>query len=258
MRNILKPQSGTPSGTGDSPSKNSIFSVFLMRGENLKIFPIEEDLLLESLLSASHISNFLFDMVHTILARMFEKFRKQKEEEDASGSEMVEERPDSDKEFSSVQEVSPEPTTETRSEEIPQEAPAQPEIQSQSDTSSSGASEIGIRSLMDKRVKLEDAIDYVGLMIKNLKDKRTSLEKDIEDESVDVKNLKEKLMKVSEYIEEEKQGIQNLTRKRSAVESEADEVGNLINSFRNKLSGIDSIINSEGERIKNFKDSRPK
>ena len=60
-------------------------------------------------------------MVHTILARMFEKFRKQKEEEDASGSEMVEERPDSDKEFSSVQEVSPEPTTETRSEEIPQE-----------------------------------------------------------------------------------------------------------------------------------------
>ena len=189
---------------------------------------------------------------------MFEKFRKQKEEEDASGSEMVEERPDSDQEYSSVQEVSPEPTTETPSAEIPQEAPAQPEFQSQSDTSSSGASEIGIRSLMDKRVKLEEAIDYVGLMIKNLKDKRTSLEKDIEDESVDVKNLKEKLMKVSEYIEEEKQGIQNLTRKRSAVESEADEVGNLINSFRNKLSGIDSIINSEGERIKNFKDSRPK
>ena len=213
--------------------------------------------MLESLLSASHISNFLFDMMHTILDCMFEKFRKQKEEEDAGGSEMVEERPVSEQEYSSGQEVSPEPTTETPSEEIPQ-APTQPEIQSQSDTSSSSASEIGIRALMDKRVKLEEAIDYVGLMIKNLKDKRTVLEKDIEDESVDVKNLKEKLMKVSEYIEEEKQGIQNLTRKRSAVESEADEVGNLINNFRSKLSGIDSIINSEGERIKNFKDSRPK
>jgi hypothetical protein len=40
--------------------------------------------------------------------------------------------------------------------------------------------EIGIVELMDKRVKLEEAIDYVGLMIKNLKDKRTVLEKDIE------------------------------------------------------------------------------
>ena len=47
---------------------------------------------------------------------------------------------------------------------------------------------------MNKRAKLEEAIDYVGLMIKNLKDKRTMLEKDIEEESVDIKNLKEKLL----------------------------------------------------------------
>ena len=46
-------------------------------------------------------------------------------------------------------------------------------------------STIGIGELMGKRAKLEEAIDYVGLMIKNLKDKRTMLEKDIEEESVD-------------------------------------------------------------------------
>jgi len=43
-------------------------------------------------------------------------------------------------------------------------------------------SEIGIGQLIGKRAKLEEAIDYVGLMIKNLKDKRTLLEKDIEEE----------------------------------------------------------------------------
>ncbi len=59
-------------------------------------------------------------------------------------------------------------------------------------------SQIGIGELIGKRAKLEEAIDYVGLMIKNLKDKRTLLEKDIEEESVDIKNLKEKLQKVSE------------------------------------------------------------
>ncbi len=49
---------------------------------------------------------------------------------------------------------------------------------------------IGIGELIGKREKLEEAIDYVGLMIKNLRDKRTLLEKDIEEESVDIKNLK--------------------------------------------------------------------
>ena len=72
-----------------------------------------------------------------------------------------------------------------------------------SGSSNEAVGEIGIVELMDKRAKLEEAIDYVGLMIKNLKDKRTVLEKDIEEESVDIKNLKEKLEKVSQYIEEE-------------------------------------------------------
>ncbi|MEJ2281775.1 MAG: hypothetical protein P8X97_07740 [Candidatus Bathyarchaeota archaeon] len=61
------------------------------------------------------------------------------------------------------------------------------------------SSEIGIGDLMNKRAQLDEAIDYVGLMIKNLKDKRTGLEKDIEEESVDIKNLKEKLEKVSKF-----------------------------------------------------------
>ena len=42
---------------------------------------------------------------------------------------------------------------------------------------------------MDKRVKLEESINYVGHMIKTLKDKRARLEKDVEEEAVDIKNL---------------------------------------------------------------------
>jgi chromosome segregation ATPase len=118
--------------------------------------------------------------------------------------------------------------------------------------------DIGIRSLMDKRTKLEEAIDYVGLLIKNLKDKRTKLEKSIEDESVDIKNLKEKLMKVGQYIDEEKQGIKVLQQKRTMVEKEADDVGVIINNLREKLMSIDSIVNEEGSKIEKFKESRPK
>lgn len=173
----------------------------------------------------------------SILVIMFEKFRKDHlEHEESEGTEMVKERPQENPEYHNTEkDIS--------------------ESQSQTESSSSEG-QIGIRALKDKRVKLEEAIDYVGLMIKNLKDKRTNLEKEIEDESVDIKNLKEKLMKVNEYIEEENQGIQNLTRKRGAVEQEADDVGTLINSLRGKLSGIDSIVSTEGERIKNFKDSQ--
>ena len=118
--------------------------------------------------------------------------------------------------------------------------------------------DIGIRSLMDKRTKLEEAIDYVGLLIKNLKDKRTKLEKSIEDESVDIKNLKEKLMKVGQYIDEEKQGIKVLQQRRTGVEKEADDVGVIINNLREKLMSIDSIVNEEGSKIEKFKESRPK
>lgn len=192
------------------------------------------------------VSLTFYSILYTpILVIMFEKFRKKKEEYgESGGSEMVEER--------SVEEYHPEEIISEPESRIPPPSENRPQIQ----TSSESEGQIGIRALKDKRVKLEEAIDFVGLMIKNLKDKRTNLEKEIEDESVDIKNLKEKLMKVSEYIEEENQGIQNLTRKRSSVENEADNVGSMINNLRGKLSGIDSIINIEGEKIKNFKESR--
>ena len=120
----------------------------------------------------------------------------------------------------------------------------------------STSSQIGIGSLMDKRAKLEDAIDYVGLMVKNLKDKRTKLEKDIEDESVDIKNLKEKLSKINEFIQDENNGLEELTNKRAGVEKEADEVGNIIYGQRDKISGIDKILADEADKIKRFKESK--
>ncbi len=91
---------------------------------------------------------------------MFDKIKKEE------GVEMVEER---------------------REENVNAEEPLE------STSTIESVSEIGIGELIGKRTKLEEAIDYVGLMIKNLKDKRTLLEKDIEEESVDIKNLKEKL-----------------------------------------------------------------
>ncbi|MBA4717581.1 MAG: transcriptional regulator [Nitrosopumilus sp.] len=126
----------------------------------------------------------------------------------------------------------------------------------ESTSSVESRSEIGIGELIGKRAKLEEAIDYVGLMIKNLRDNRTLLEKDIEEESVDIKNLKEKLQKVSEYIEEENRGIADLSIKRKQVEDEADQVGTIINTLRDRLSGIDRIIGDEGSRVKRMKESR--
>ncbi len=38
-------------------------------------------------------------------------------------------------------------------------------------------SQLGIQELMNKRFKLEEAIDYVGSMIKELRDKRSNLQK---------------------------------------------------------------------------------
>jgi len=144
--------------------------------------------------------------------KMFDKFKKEE------GEEMVEERMEENTGIS--ESVESTPNTE---------------------------SSIGIGELMGKRAKLEEAIDYVGLMIKNLKDKRTVLEKDIEEESVDIKNLKEKLQKVSEYIDEENRGIQELANKRIKVENEADEVATIINNLREKLSGIDTLAKKEIE-----------
>ena len=123
---------------------------------------------------------------------------------------------------------------------------------------STSSEDIGIKALMDKRIKLEEAIDYVGLMIKDIKDKRTSLEKNIEDESVDIKNLKEKLAKVGQYIEEEKQGIKTLQQKRGEVEKEADNVAVMITNLRERLITIDQVVNEEGNKIAKFKETRPK
>ncbi len=179
---------------------------------------------------------------------MFERFRK-KEGDERFGSEMVEEKPQENLEPEPESLVSipePKPITENQ--------PFEP----QTTVSSTTSSNIGIDGLIDKRVRLEEAIDYVGVMIKSLKEKRTKLEKDIEEESVDIKNLKEKLVKVREYINEENKGIEDLTRKRSEVERTADEVGNVINELKNKLSGIDNVVDTEGKKIQSFKESRPK
>lgn len=171
-------------------------------------------------------NNFLILVLGNIA--VFDKFKKEQ------GGEMVEERNiDGTAEGQAGQAAGP-------------EAAAQP----------GQSTEIGIGELMGKRAKLEEAIDYVGLMIKNLKDKRTGLEKEIEEESVDIKNLKEKLQKVSEYIDEESRGIKDLASKRQQVEDEADEVGSLINQLRDRLAGIDKIVNDEGGRIKKVKESR--
>ena len=120
---------------------------------------------------------------------MFEKFRKKKDE-----SKPV--PPNKDEEFTAetVQYQRQEFKAEDTSEVMEQQKPIPPEIKEQpkprppeqvkmpeqiQQASTSTGEEIGIRALMDKRTKLEEAIDYVGLMIKNLKDKRTKLEKNI-------------------------------------------------------------------------------
>ena len=103
-------------------------------------------------------------------------------------------------------------TEEYRSEDAPSDFQSEPEpaekTTSYSQPETTGQSQLGIEELMGKRLKLEEAIDYVGGMIKNLKEKRTNLVKTIEDESVDIKNLKEKLTKISQFIQEENQGLE--------------------------------------------------
>jgi len=192
---------------------------------------------------------------------MFERFRKKKDESkqispekdgdtvDLSSKnlqyEPVEMKPDESHEV--IAESKPRPFEQVK---IPEPV--------QQTSMSTPTEDIGIRALMDKRTKLEEAIDYVGLMIKNLKDKRTNLEKSIEDESVDIKNLKEKLIKVGQYIDEEKQGIKILQQKRGQVESEADDVATIISNLREKLLSIDHVVNEEGNKIAKFKETRPK
>ena len=132
-------------------------------------------------------------------------------------------------------EYSAKDNTETSSE--PAEEPTS-SSQTSEETSSSG-SQLGIQELMNKRAKLEEAIDYVGLLIKNLKDKRTKLVKNIEDELVDIGNLKEKLTKINQFISEEKQGLEDLSAKRSRAEKDADEVGSIVYNMRDRIAEIE-------------------
>lgn len=188
---------------------------------------------------------------------MFDRFKKKKDESTTDSSGNKAELDTKNFQYESIDDESGETGVieASRTKSLEQVKIPEP-IQHISMGSSS--EDIGIRALMDKRTKLEEAIDYVGLMIKNLKDKRTNLEKDIEDESVDIKNLKEKLVKVGQYIDEERQGIKTLQQKRSEVEREADDVANLVNNLREKLMNIDQIVNEEGGKIAKFKETRPK
>jgi len=185
---------------------------------------------------------------------LFDQF---KDEESGSGGEMVEEKPETPSidSMDGPAELEAYDNTEQEPGEINQDPH---EYEGSQVVGSDKTENIGISSLMNKRAKLEEAVDYVGGLISQLKEKRTSLEKEIEDESVDIKNLKEKLIKVSDYISEETQGIQQLSEKRLSVEKEADDVGHLIVSLKEKLTGIDRIIEDEGSRIKNFRESRDK
>lgn len=188
---------------------------------------------------------------------MFDKFRKKKDEFTSASGTKDNASELSGKTFQYEPREEGPKTAEIMEESRPSEQVKIPEHIQQTRMSTSGE-DIGIKALMDKRTKLEEAIDYVGLMIKDLKDKRTNLEKNIEDESVDIKNLKEKLVKVGQYIEEEKQGIRTLQQKRGEVEKEADDVATMITNLRERLISIDQVVNEEGNKIAKFKENRPK
>ena len=186
---------------------------------------------------------FYFPILPQLCTKMFESLRNEKKNEEISEgvvSEMTEEKSASD-----LVEAGSEPAQEAQNTQAP---PPQPTSQT----------EIGIGNLKDKRVKLEEAVDYVGLLIANLKEKRTRLEKEVEEESVDIKNLRAKLAKVGEYIQEEGQSLQNLSSKRSVVEQQADEVCGIIDNLRGHLAKINQVVEDEGTTIKEFKNSREK
>ena len=114
---------------------------------------------------------------------LFDVFKDKDDDDDKGGTaEEINFESFKNQDDSSGGETEPEPEQETTSYSPPVE-------ETTSYSSAQTTSQIGIEALMDKRVKLEEAIDYVGLMIKNLKDKRTKLVKNIEDESVDIRKI---------------------------------------------------------------------
>jgi chromosome segregation ATPase len=236
-----------------------LFSKYISISIFIDYFQLKWITLVRDLEKRFHLLTFYILKITISISTMFEKFRKKKDDSESVFSGTTEDIPNlSGKtfQFEPKERVDAGAAVIEESRFQPSEQVKIPEHIQQ--TRMSASEDIGIKALMDKRTKLEEAIDYVGLMIKDLKDKRTNLEKSIEDESVDIKNLKEKLVKVGQYIEEEKQGIKTLQQKRGEVEKEADTVATMINNLRERLISIDQVVNEEGNKIAKFKETRPK
>ena len=175
-----------------------------------------------------------------------------KDKDEPSGGEIEREFEKANSSF-----TEPEPEHSAEDSETSSESTEESVSYSQeTEESSTSSSQLGIQELMNKRAKLEEAIDYVGLMIKNLKDNRTKLVKNIEDELVDISNLKEKLAKINQFINEENQGLQDLAAKRAQAEKDADGVGSTVYNMRDRITEIGKTIDDEANRIKSFKESR--
>ena len=98
---------------------------------------------------------------------LFDVFKDK--DEDSDNGEMTEEYRSEG--TSSSSESEPEPAEETMGGG---DTPAE-ETTSYVQPETAVQSQLGIEGLMDKRFKLGEAIDYVGLMIKNLKEKLTKI-----------------------------------------------------------------------------------
>ncbi len=89
-----------------------------------------------------------------------------KDKDEPSGGEIEKEFQTETSSGFAEPEPEPERSTEDNTETSPEPA-EEPTSQSQtSEESSSSASQLGIQELMNKRAKLEEAIDYVGLLHK--------------------------------------------------------------------------------------------
>ena len=110
---------------------------------------------------------------------LFDVFKDKDEDSDNGGITEEYRSEDTSSGYTSEPEPAEEAAPPQSSYETPStEQPAE-ETTSYSQTETAAQSQIGIEQLMGKRFKLEEAIDYVGGMIKDLKEKRTNLVKNI-------------------------------------------------------------------------------
>jgi len=107
---------------------------------------------------------------------VFDVFKDKDEDSDDGGTTEEYRSEDTSSGYTSE----PEPAEEAGSYETTSTEQPVEETTSYSQTETAEQSQIGIEQLMGKRLKLEEAIDYVGGMIKDLKEKRTNLVKNIE------------------------------------------------------------------------------